>query len=295
MSKSKKNSIPPALVQEKLDDPMTLDLDLDMDLNFDLSELDQFGEKPPPNPEVTAITLQKEVTPPPPLMNEEPPPISSKMEKEHNLSSMVGSSGSEATLALAQKRIDDLENKIASLENDKNGLVRAGDTFRKLNEEHLEQIQSLKKEVAHLTKTHRQENGLLKQINEDKGRQILDLKKHLDSLQAKIDGDIHGVRKREKDLEHKLEIAKMEEIAVVKSKDQLILDLKRRIDRIQMESENFRQKSQANYQQLQDKNRVIRGVVRALRIALTKLEGDSDSTLGLKELSGASQELKKSG
>ena len=76
----------------------------------------------------------------------------------------------------------------------------------------------------------------------------------------------------------------MEEAAIIKSKDQLILDLKRKIDRIQIESENFRAKSQENFKELNKKNQVIRGVVRALRIALTKMEGDDDSEEGLASL-----------
>ena len=122
---------------------------------------------------------------------------------------------------------------------------------------------------------------MLKKIGSNKDKQINELKQKITDLKSRIDNNFQRVRKREKDLEHRLEIAKIEEAAVLKSKDQLILDLKRRIDEISRESENFRKKSQEHYKELQKKKQVVRGVIRALRIAMTKLEGDDDSDYGV--------------
>ena len=72
----------------------------------------------------------------------------------------------------------------------------------------------------------------------------------------------------------------MDEAAVIKNKDQLILDLKRRIDEISNESDNFRRKSQENYREFHKKQQTVRSVIRVLRIAITKLEGDDDSEFG---------------
>jgi DNA repair exonuclease SbcCD ATPase subunit len=189
-------------------------------------------------------------------------------------------------LRIAQNKINDLEEEIIKLRQENEELATAGETFKKLNDEYYASIESLRSKVGDQKLTYSQEVQLLKQINQNKDKQISELKQQLEDYKSRIDNNFQRVRKREKDLEHRLEIAKIEEAAVVKSKDQLILDLKRRIDELASESDNFRRKSQENYQELQKKQQVVRGAVRALRIALTKLEGEDDSDFGLADLHG---------
>ncbi|MCB0378222.1 MAG: hypothetical protein KDD33_06995 [Bdellovibrionales bacterium] len=180
-------------------------------------------------------------------------------------------------LRIAQKKLNDLEEEVEKLRRENEELASAGETFRRINDEYYTSIENLKIRLEEQSQTSEQEIGLLKKISKNKDKLITDLKQQNDELKSRIDNNFRTVRKREKDLEHRLEIAKIEEAALLKSKDQLILDLKRRIDEISAESDNFRQKSQENYRELQKKQQVVRGVVRALRIALTKLEGDDDS------------------
>lgn len=198
-------------------------------------------------------------------------------------------------LRLTQKRVIGLETQVSRLIHENESLSQASMASQKRSEDYLEEIQTLKTRLADLEDTHKREMQMLREVNEAKEHRILELVKSQDILQAQLDGDRSGSRKREKDLAHKLEIVKMEEAAIIKSKDQLILDLKRKIDRHQLEAENFRKKGQVHYQKLQDKNKVIRGVVRALRIALVKLDSDSESSVGLVELENVTQEMKKSG
>lgn len=184
-------------------------------------------------------------------------------------------------LRIAQRKINDLEDEVAKLRRENEDLASAGDTFKKLNDEYYNEIENLKSKLHDNKQTANQEISLLKRIQQNKEKQITEFKQQIDDYKSRIDNNFQRVRKREKDLEHRLEIAKIEEAAVVKSKDQLILDLKRRIDEISNESDNFRKKSQENYKELQKKQQVVRGVIRALRIALTKLEGDDDSDFGI--------------
>ena len=184
-------------------------------------------------------------------------------------------------LRIAQNKLNALEDEVDKLRRENADLASAGQTFKRINDEYYGSIETLKQKVVDIKTTYNQEVELLKNINKGKDKQIVDLKQQIDDLKSRVDDNFRGVRKREKDLEHRLEIAKIEEAAVIKSKDQLILDLKRRIDQVTMESENFRQKSQENYKELQKKQNVVRGVIRALRIALTKLEGDDDSEVDI--------------
>lgn len=194
-------------------------------------------------------------------------------------------------LRIAQRKINDLEDEVAKLRRENEDLASAGETYKKLNDEYYAEIETLKSKLFDNRQTSNQEVQLLKKITQNKDKQINELKQQIDDYKSRIDNNFQRVRKREKDLEHRLEIAKIEEAAVVKSKDQLILDLKRRIDEISNESDNFRKKSQENYKELQKKQQVVRGVIRALRIALTKLEGDDDSDYGLDAIdSGAGDE-----
>ncbi len=183
-------------------------------------------------------------------------------------------------MRIAQRKINDLEDEVAKLRRENEDLASAGETFKKLNDEYFGEIEGLKSKLHDNKQTSNQEIKLLKQITVNKDKQINELKQQIEDYKSRIDNNFQRVRKREKDLEHRLEIAKIEEAAVVKSKDQLILDLKRRIDEVSNESDNFRKKSQENYRELQKKEQVVRGVIRALRIALTKLEGDDDSDMG---------------
>ncbi len=189
-------------------------------------------------------------------------------------------------LRIAQRKINDLEDEVAKMRRENEDLASAGETFKKLNDEYYNEIENLKSKLHDTKQTSYQEIKLLKRIHQNKDKQINELKQQIDDFKSRIDNNFHRVRKREKDLEHRLEIAKIEEAAVIKSKDQLILDLKRRIDEISNESDNFRKKSQENYKELQKKQQVVRGVIRALRIALTKLEGDDDSDYGFESTEG---------
>jgi hypothetical protein len=68
----------------------------------------------------------------------------------------------------------------------------------------------------------------------------------------------------------------MESATLVSTKDKMILDLKRQIDQLSHESEYAKQKTQELFNQYKDKQETVRRVVRALRIALTILEGDEE-------------------
>ena len=180
-------------------------------------------------------------------------------------------------LSIAQRKINSLEEELAKLREENEELASAGETFKRLNDEYYNEIEGLKSRLQDQKKTADQELKLLKDMNKNRDKQIIDLKQQVEGYQSRIGHDFQKVRKREKDLEHRLEIAKIEEAAVVKSKDKLILDLKRQIDHISNESDNFRRKSQENYGELQKKQQVMRGVMRALRMALTKLEAGDGS------------------
>lgn len=306
---NKKKPLPDDLLDLKIDTNGEMNLDSD-DLNLDLSELELGNQATPPDDRTavasggrkdkTVRLVHSQVSKHPEIPETPAVQQSAKDTGENPVEVKVsyglpskqqvprpfpeenqGELKQSEHLRIAQRKINDLEDEVSKLRREHEDIASAAETFKSLNDEYYATIESLKSKVGDQKQSYSQEVELLKNINQNKDKQISELKQQIEDYKSRIDNNFQRVRKREKDLEHRLEIAKMEEAAVVKSKDQLILDLKRRIDELSIESDNFRKKSQENYKELQKKQQVVRGVIRALRIALTKLEGDDDSDFGL--------------
>ena len=75
----------------------------------------------------------------------------------------------------------------------------------------------------------------------------------------------------------------MESATLVSTKDKMILDLKRQIDQLTHEHDYAKTKTQELFNQYKDKQETQRRVVRALRIALTILEGDDETVVPLRK------------
>lgn len=177
-------------------------------------------------------------------------------------------------LRLAQDKINDLETEIEDLRRENDELLSAADTFRTLSEDYAEQIDKLKVELVESRDTAQQENRILKETLMDREKQNYELKQSNADLKSKVETNFKQIRKRERDLEYRLEMAKVEETTLLKTKDKSILELRRKIDKLEQEMEAYRDKNKEHYQKLQQQQQTVRGVVRALRIALTRLEGD---------------------
>src|SRR5690606_17266616 len=94
--------------------------------------------------------------------------------------------------------------------------------------------------------------------------------------EVRLSTNLQKIRVRERELENRLELVKVEGSALVRSKDEMILDMKRQIDQLNMELENYRNKGQELNQRLHEKQEMLRRTVKALRLALTMLEGGED-------------------
>jgi hypothetical protein len=177
-------------------------------------------------------------------------------------------------LRLAQDKINDLEAEIEELRRENDDLLSAADTFKVLSEDYYEQMDRLKVEVAESRETGLQENRIIKDSLLEREKQVNELKQINADLKSKVETNFKQIRKRERDLEYRLEMAKVEEATLLKSKDKSILELRRKIDKLEQEMEAYRDKNKEHYEKLQRQQQTVRGVVRALRIALTRLEGD---------------------
>jgi hypothetical protein len=177
-------------------------------------------------------------------------------------------------LRLAQEKINELENEIEDLRRENDEIMSVADTFKALSEEYYEQMEKLKEGLIDSRETAQQENRILKDSLQEKDKQLNELKQTNADLKAKVEANFKQIRKRERDLEYRLELIKAEEATLLKTKDKTILDLRRRIDKLDQEMEAYREKNKEHFDKLQQQQQTVRGVVRALRIALTRLEGD---------------------
>ena len=177
-------------------------------------------------------------------------------------------------LRLAQEKINDLENELEELRRENDEIMSVADTFKTLSEEYYENMERLKADLGDSRDTAQQENRILKDTLQEKDRQLYELKQANADLKSKVEANFKQIRKRERDLEYRLELIKAEEATLLKTKDKSILELRRRIDKMDQEMEAYREKNKEHYEKLQQQQQTVRGVVRALRIALTRLEGD---------------------
>ena len=122
------------------------------------------------------------------------------------------------------------------------------------------------------------EKRLHKDAMSEKNRELFSLKEKMEGMEERLAANMQKVRVRERELENRLELVKMESSAIIRNKNEIILDLKRSIDQLNIELENYRSKGMELNQQISGKEEVLKRTVRTLRIALTMLEGVEDTS-----------------
>lgn len=181
--------------------------------------------------------------------------------------------GQVESLHLAQVRITDLEREIERLRSDNEALAAAGETLRRRSGEYLGRAEAAEVKLREQQDFFATEREILKQNLKGKETETENLRSQIESLELRLGSDIKRIRVRERELENRLEIAKLENSSLLRSKDEIILDLKRQIDRLTGETDNYRVKCQELYKQLELNREQFSRTVRALRIALASLEG----------------------
>ncbi len=175
-------------------------------------------------------------------------------------------------LRMAQTRILDLEKEVDRLRKENDELFNAGQYIKEKSEVWQAQIVKLEAEKREIRDSMHGEITILKGQIEYKEDQVRATKSQNEQLENRLKTDFRKIRVRERELENRLELAVAEKTALVRAKDESILDLKRKLDQVGQEVESYRSK-------IQDLNRAIevnqdqfKKTVRALRLALAQLE-----------------------
>jgi chromosome segregation ATPase len=195
-----------------------------------------------------------------------------------------GAGGAEASLKqaeslrIADNRIRDLEEEIEGLRRENERLASAGDALRRRADELAARGETLESQARETAKARDEEARVFRSQFSAKEREAAEGRAKIEELEHRLSVKFNNIRVRERQLEHRLEIMKMENATLASAKDKMILDLRRQIDQLAHESENAKGKSQELFNQFRAKQDVVRRVVRALRLALTMLEGEDDSS-----------------
>lgn len=176
-------------------------------------------------------------------------------------------------LRIAQQRILELEKAMERLRGENEKLVTAGEMIRKKADQLLAQNEATESKYHLDVSSLTEEKDLLKNSLSSKDQEIEKLKAQLDEMELRLSTTLQKIRVRERELENRLELVKMESAALIRNKDEIILELKRQMDQVSMELDNYRHKGQELNKQLNDKQEMLKRTVKALRIALTMLEG----------------------
>lgn len=204
--------------------------------------------------------------------------MTSKTYKSNTSQVSIDASLAQAeNLRIAQNRILDLEKEIERLRQENDEILTATEIIRNKSEEFTLRVSELEKENQELKTEFKNENSILKGSLVFKESENAKLQEKIEELELRIKNDFKKIRIRERELENRLELLKAEKQAVVKSKDDLLLELQRKNDISKSELETYRNKVQELNKTIESYQNQIKITVRTLRLALSHVEDKGEN------------------
>lgn len=201
-----------------------------------------------------------------------------------NVQTSVDASLAQAeNLKIAQQRILDLEKENDRLRQENEEVSSAADIIRGRLEEMGSRTSALEKEKSELQEAAQNEIMILKGNLQYKESEVAKARLKIDELETRLRNDFKKIRVKERELENRLELARAEKAALVRAKDENILELKRKIDQSQSEIDNYREKLLELNKTIDANQEQFKRTVRALRLALTNLEAKDENVVPLKK------------
>ncbi len=188
------------------------------------------------------------------------------------LTSVDASLAQAENLKLAQQRILELERETEHLRAENEELASAGEIIRSRTDDLTVRISSLEKEKEEVRESAQSEILILKGNLQYKENEVAKARIKVEELETRLKSDFKKIRVRERELENRLELLRAEKAALVRSKDEYILDQKRKIDQLSQELDNYRKKCLELNKTLEANQDQFKRTERALRLALTNLE-----------------------
>lgn len=201
-----------------------------------------------------------------------------------------GSAGSaESNLAqadnlrIAQEKIIELESENEKLRLQNEELMSASEIIKERSDLLSSQLSEYKNDRDNLEESFKNEVVLLKNHLSKKESELQKASMKSDELESRLKFDMKKIRVRERELENRLELIRAEKNAIVKNKDEQILDLRRKMDVLQMEVESYRQKCVELNKLIETNQESFKRTTRALRLAMANLELQEENKVPMKK------------
>jgi hypothetical protein len=187
------------------------------------------------------------------------------------------------SLKLAQQRILELEKEVEKYRQENEELASAGEIIRNRSEELTARVFALEKEKQEASDSLQNELVIVKGTLQYKETEVGKARQKIEELETRLKSDFKKIRVRERELENRLELVKAEKTALLRAKDENILELKRKIDHLQSELDNYRGKVLELNKTIEANQEQFKRTVRALRLALSNLEVKEENVVPLKK------------
>lgn len=187
-------------------------------------------------------------------------------------------------LRLAQKKILELERELEKLRDENDSMLSTTEFARNQSEEMKSQLLQMERARSEQAQAYLSELNLLRENLRESERLRAKLKNRVEELQSRLQADMKKIRVRERELENRLELAKLEKSALMKTKDENLLELKAQVDSLKIELQQAQARSRDLQLEGQAQQEQLSRSVRALKLALSNLEGMEKTDLTLAPL-----------
>lgn len=192
--------------------------------------------------------------------------------------------GQAENLRIAQEKIIELERVNDKLRLQNEELMAASEIIKERSDLLSSQLTEYKNDREGLAESFKNEIVLLKNHLARKEAELQRAHMKSEELDSRLKFDMKKIRIRERELENRLELIRAEKNAVVKNKDEQILDLRRKMDILQMEVESYRQKCLELNKSVESSQESFKRTTRALRLAMANLELQEENKAPLKKV-----------
>ena len=186
-------------------------------------------------------------------------------------------------LRIAQEKIIELESENEKLRLQNEELMAASEIIKERSDLLSSQLSEYKNDRDSLEESFKNEIVLLKNHLSKKDNELQKSNLKTDELESRLKFDMKKIRVRERELENRLELIRAEKNAIVKNKDEQILDLRRKMDVLQMEVESYRQKCVELNKLIETNQESFKRTTRALRLAMANLELQEENKVPMKK------------
>ena len=198
---------------------------------------------------------------------------SARLYKSESAAQVEAQIGLADNLRMVQGRLQQVEAELDRVLRENESLQSELDNARHYSQEMNKQAEQFEQQRSDLIDSHNAETTQLRERLFEAEKNNSKMKLQIEQMENRLSQDFRKIRIRERELENRLEIAKIEKEALIRTKDEVILDIKRKLDEAGAEINSYRNRiNELNKSVDLNSQQVIR-TVRTLRLALSNLEG----------------------